>query len=120
MKRYLPLFVAGLLILPITFDAIRQGALLLTVIVTIGLSGFATFMAKRFGTVNAYAAMIIFTIGAMFSEVYFFVSWYVLNTPDSPRVVEGATVAAIVCGVIGIIGMITIALVNYFINCLRK
>ena len=120
MKRYIPILIAGMSILPIAFEAIRKGSLFFTALMIVGISIIATIFASRCGAIKAWKSVIVFAFGALVSEAYYYYSWFTQHGKNIASDDPGITIATIEWAAISVIGAVNIIVCCYFINRIPK
>ena len=114
MKRYIPLLIAGALVLPVIFDVLRQGAIALSLLIAIGIAFTGTLVATRCGSIKSGMASLAFLIGTFLSEMYFLLSWFYTNQSEKLDLINGFQIAFIEGTIISILGASTIVIVCHF------
>jgi hypothetical protein len=119
-KIHIPLLLCSLPILPVAFDAIRQGFLFFVCLVIVAMACIGTLIASRVGNVKTLLACWYFSMGIYVMEIYFFLSWYFQHAVNWNQAKQGLIIALIEGGGITVIGALVISLTVFFMYRFRK
>jgi hypothetical protein len=103
MKRYLPILLAGVVTLPVIFDMTRRGSLLLAMTLVMLMAAAGVGVAYSLGEIKTWTCALVYALGVVLVEVYYFISWYVAHGSEAEQG-SGLTIAIAEASMISMIG----------------